>query len=173
MKFTKHILLFFILFTCSIGFANQNNRIEMKITLKDSINKVFQDNVHLVAEISNPNPSINDSIVLTFIMYVSPLVSIEKWDKVSQPSYKNFNAENVEIGNLKIESGNYKGKAYRYVILQKIKLKAKKRGAFNIDPLILSITGKIPSLRKDTSEGLTNNILTSTFKTNSVSIHVN
>jgi hypothetical protein len=110
---------------------------------------VASENLHLVAEISNANPYLNEAITVVYKLYVSPLVSVSNWREMDSPVYSDFWSQNIDIRQLKIESGTYEGEPYRYVVLRKTILYPQKTGELEIEPLALSVSVDVPSDRRD------------------------
>ena len=110
---------------------------------------VASENLHLVAEISDSNPFLNEAITVVYKLYVSPLVSVSNWREMDSPVYSDFWSQNIDIRQLKIESGEYKGEPYRYVVLRKTILYPQKTGELEIQPLALSVSVDVPSERRD------------------------
>ncbi len=110
---------------------------------------VASENLHLVAEISDSNPFLNEAITVVYKLYVSPLVSVSNWREMDSPVYSDFWSQNIDIRQLKIESGEYQGEPYRYVILRKTILYPQKTGELEIQPLALSVSVDVPSQRRD------------------------
>jgi len=110
---------------------------------------VASENLHLVAEISNPNPYLNEAITVVYKLYVSPRISVSNWREMDSPVYQDFWSQNIDIKQLNIESGEYQGEPYRYVILRKTILYPQKTGELEIEPLTLSVSVNVPSDRRD------------------------
>jgi len=110
---------------------------------------VASENLHLVAEISNSNPFLNEAITVVYKLYVSPLVSVSNWREMDSPVYSDFWSQNIDIKQLKIESGTYEGEPYRFVVLRKTILYPQKTGELEIQPLALSVSVDVPSERRD------------------------
>lgn len=110
---------------------------------------VVSENLHLEAEISNPNPYLNEAITVVYKLYVSPRISVSNWREMDSPVYKDFWSQNIDIKQLKIETGQYQGEPYRYVILRKTILYPQKTGELEIEPLTLSVSVDVPSDRRD------------------------
>lgn len=110
---------------------------------------VASENLHLVAEISDSNPFLNEAITVVYKLYVSPLVSVSNWREMDSPVYSDFWSQNIDIKQLKIESGEYQGEPYRFVVLRKTILYPQKTGELEIQPLALSVSVDVPSQRRD------------------------
>ena len=112
---------------------------------------VASENVHLVAEVSDANPFINEAITVVYKMYVSRDVSItSSWREIDTPKYADFWSQNIDNqGNFKIYDGKYKGEDYRYVILRTTVLYPQKTGKLDIEPLTLDVPIDVPGNRRD------------------------
>ena len=110
---------------------------------------IAEDNLHLVAEISDGNPYLNEAITVVYKLYVSPRVSVSNWRELDSPKYQDFWSQNIDISQLRVQNGEYRGEPYRYVILRKTILYPQKTGELNIEPLTLSIAVDVPSERRD------------------------
>lgn len=112
---------------------------------------VAGENVHLVAEVSNANPYLNEGITVVYKLYVSNQVSItSNWREINTPKYADFWSQNIDSrGNYKIYEGKYKGEDYRYVILRRTVLYPQKIGELEIEPLTLDIPIDVKTNRKD------------------------
>lgn len=115
----------------------------------DNTEFVASENLHLVAEISKANPYLNEAITVVYKLYVSPRVSVSNWREMDNPVYKDFWSQNIDIRQLKIETGQYQGEPYRYVVLRKTILYPQKTGELEIEPLTLSVSVDVPSDRRD------------------------
>lgn len=107
------------------------------------------DNLYLVADISNTNPYINQPITVVYKLYFSYNIGITKWDELGKPKYNNFWSQNIDIKQLVAEEGMFKGERYRYVVLRKTVLYPQKSGKLVIEPLSLDIDVQLPTNRRD------------------------
>ena len=110
---------------------------------------VASENLHLVAEISNANPYLNEAITVVYKLYVSPRISVSNWREIDNPVYRDFWSQNIDIRQLKIETGEFQGEPYRFVVLRKTILYPQKTGELEIEPLTLSVSVDVPSDRRD------------------------
>jgi hypothetical protein len=112
---------------------------------------VASENVHLVAEVSNANPYLNEAITVVYKMYVSHDVSItSNWREIDTPKYADFWSQNIDSqGNYKIYDGKFNGEDYRYVILRTTVLYPQKTGKLDIEPLTLDVPIDVPGNRRD------------------------
>jgi hypothetical protein len=107
------------------------------------------DNLYLVADISNTNPYINQPITVVYKLYFSFNIGITKWDELGKPKYNDFWSQNIDIKQLVAEEGMFKGERYRYVVLRKTVLYPQKAGKLVIEPLSLDIDVQLPTNRRD------------------------
>lgn len=107
------------------------------------------ENVHLVAEVSNTRPYLNEAITVVYKLYVSPNTGVSNWRETDTPRYNDFWSQNIDIKGLKIQNGTYKGEDYRYVVLRKTVLYPQKTGKLTIEPLVLDVTVDVPTNRRD------------------------
>ena len=112
---------------------------------------VANESVHLVAEVSNANPYLNEAIAVTYKLYVSHDVSItSQWREIDTPKYADFWSQNIDNqNNFKVSEGKYNGQDYRYVVLRTTILYPQKTGELNIEPLTLDIPIDIQGNRRD------------------------
>lgn len=120
-----------------------------KPTDGDNTELIAEDNLHLVAEVSKSNPYLNEAITVVYKLYVSPRVSVSNWRELDSPKYNDFWSQSIDIQQLRVENGEYRGEPYRYVVLRKTILYPQKTGELNIEPLTLSIAVDVPSERRD------------------------
>jgi len=109
------------------------------------------ENVHLVAEISNSNPYLNEAITITYKLYVGSRVNItSNWREMDTPKYADFWNQNIDVrGAYKVREGEFRGEPYRYVILRTTVLYPQKTGELQIEPLTLDIPIDVKSNRRD------------------------
>ena len=105
--------------------------------------------LHLIADISNTNPYINQPVTVVYKLYFSNNVGISNFDETNKPKYKDFWSQNIEIKELIPEQTTYKGEPYRSIILKKVILYPQKSGALVIEPLSLNIDVQLPTGRRD------------------------
>ena len=110
---------------------------------------VASENLHLVAEISNTNPYINEAITVVYKLYVSPRVNVSDWRQLDAPKFSDFWSQNIDIQRLQVENGSYRGEPYRFVVLRKTVLYPQKTGELDIEPLTLNISVEVPGNRRD------------------------
>jgi hypothetical protein len=107
------------------------------------------DNLYLVADITNTNPYINQPITVVYKLYFSNNIGITKWKELSKPKYNDFWSQNIDIKQLVAEEGMFKGERYRFIVLKKVILYPQKSGKLVIEPLALDIDVQLPTNRRD------------------------
>ncbi|MGV9002617.1 BatD family protein [Flavobacterium sp.] len=107
------------------------------------------DNIYLVADISNSNPYVNQPITVIYKLYFSYNIGISNWRELSKPKYNDFWSQNIDIKQLAAEEGMFKGEKYRYVVLRKTVLYPQKSGKLVIEPLSLDIDCQVPTNRRN------------------------
>ncbi len=105
--------------------------------------------IHLVAEVSNSNPYLNEGIYVVYKLFVSPSTDIRNWRPLDNPKFENFWSQNIDIDRLEVKNGEFAGEPYRYVELRKTILYPQKTGELKIEPLTLSISVEVPTNRRD------------------------
>ena len=110
---------------------------------------IASENIHLVAEVTNGNPYLNEAITVVYKLYVSLETGVSNWREKDNPRYNDFWSQNIEIKGLDILKGIYKGEEYRYVVLRKTVLYPQKTGKLKLEPLVLEISVELPSGRAD------------------------
>lgn len=133
---------------------------------------VADKNIHLVAEVSKTNPYLNEPISIVYKLYVSPDTGVNNWRELDAPRYADFWSKNINIKNLTVENGTYKGEPYRYVILRKTVLYPQKIGELSIEPLVLDITVQAPSNRRDFFGQIINNTVNKTVSAGKIKVQV-
>ena len=132
--------------------------IPVKITVSESVNinkdpndasYVANENLHLVAEISNIKPYLNQGFSVVYKLYFSPQINVTNVGEIESPEFNNFWSSNIKIPRLQIERGSFKGESYNYVIWKKIVLYPQKSGKLNILPLSLDVSVDVPTNKRD------------------------
>ena len=89
----------------------------VKITVTSAIDKpddpndpnyIAEKKIHLVAEISNKNPYVNEAISVTYKLFVSRDTGVDNWRELEAPRFKNFWSNDIDISNSNIKDGTYK-----------------------------------------------------------------
>mgnify|MGYP001431114211 FL=1 len=132
--------------------------IPVKVKVSDSVisNKnpndasyVVNENLHLVAEVSNSNPYLNQGFSVIYKLYFSPQINVTNVGEIDSPEFNDFWSHNIKIPRLQIERGTFKGDSYNYVIWKKIVLYPQKSGKLNILPMSLDVSVDVPTNKRD------------------------
>jgi hypothetical protein len=107
------------------------------------------DNLYLVADITNTSPYINQPITVVYKLYFSYNIGISNFKELSKPKYNDFWSQNIEIKKLTAEEGMFKGERYRYIVLKKVILYPQKTGKLMIEPLAMDIDVQLPTNRRN------------------------
>ncbi|PWK20445.1 oxygen tolerance protein BatD [Xanthomarina spongicola] len=133
---------------------------------------IAEDNIHLIAEVSNTNPYLNEAITVVYKLYVSPDTGVSNWREIDNPRYNDFWSQNIDIKGLKVQNGTFKGEDYRFVVLRKTVLYPQKTGKLEIEPLSLDVTIEVPTNRRDIFGGRLMTQVHKTISAGSRSINV-
>lgn len=111
---------------------------------------IAQQNIHLVAEVSNMTPYVGESISVVYKLYVDiNQVNVQNTREASTPSFNGFWNQNIEVKKWVAKNGTYGGKPHRFVIVRKTVLIPHKAGKLEIEPLEMEITAGVPMGRRD------------------------
>ena len=110
---------------------------------------VVNENLHLVAEISNNSPYLNEGISIVYKLYYSPQINVTNVGEIETPEFENFWSQNIKIPRLQIERGSFKGDNYNFVTWKKTVLYPQKSGKLEILPLSLDVSVDVPTNRRD------------------------
>ena len=110
---------------------------------------LIDDNLHLVAEISNSRPYLNEAITVVYKLYFRNPLRISDGRAVENPQFADFWSHNIDIPRLKVENATYKGEPYSVVVWKKSVLYPQKTGKLTLEPLSLSLVIDLPSNRRD------------------------
>ncbi len=130
----------------------------MKITVTEAVEVprdpnspeyLIDDNLHLVAEISNSRPYLNEAITVVYKLYFRNPLRISDGRAVENPQFADFWSHNISIPRLQVEDGTYKGEPYNVVVWKKSVLYPQKTGKLTLEPLTLSLVIDLPSNRRD------------------------
>jgi hypothetical protein len=134
----------------------KTSRIKVKVSEPINLDKrpsdasyVVNENLHLVTEVSNKNPYLNQGFSVVYKLYFSPQINVTNVAEIDSPEFNDFWSNNIKIPRLQIERGTYKGENYNYVIWKKIVLYPQKNGKLNISPLSLDVSVDVPTNKRD------------------------
>ncbi|MBM1104959.1 protein BatD [Aurantibacter crassamenti] len=110
---------------------------------------VADESLHLVAEVSNGSPYMNEAITVVYKLYFGQQIGISNYRPLDNPTYNNFWSQDIPIKRLNAQNGTYDGKPFRYVVLKRVVLYPQKSGKLEIEPLSLEITADVPTQKRD------------------------
>lgn len=110
---------------------------------------VASENIHLIAEVSKASPYLNEAITVVYKLYVGPYVNVSNYNLVDSPKFADFWSQNIDIKQLKIQRGTYKGQDYNFVVLRKLVLYPQKTGKLTLEPLTIDVSVDVPTNRRD------------------------
>lgn len=130
-------------------------------------------NIHLVAEISNTNPYVGESISVVYKLYVNTSkVNARNTREVESPSFSGFWNQAIEVKKWEPKNGTYDGQPHRYAIVKKTVLIPHKAGKLTIDPMEMEITAGVPMGRRDFFGNMLMNDVSFTATSGKKIIHV-
>ncbi|WP_320814290.1 BatD family protein [Flavobacterium sp.] len=98
-----------------------------------------ENGVHLIAEVSNSNPYLNEPLTVVYKILVNPAFGVANMREVKTPKYNGFWNQELELQQLQPQTVNYQGKEYKMLILKKVVLYPLEKGTQLIEPLSLSM----------------------------------
>ena len=107
--------------------------------------------IFLVAEVSNTSPYFNEGINVLYKLYVGYGKNdyVSDFKTVPESNYIGFwsQGRNIPRAEQKLQTGLYKGKAYRYVVLREAVLYPQKEGRLEISPATVKVDTETPTGR--------------------------
>lgn len=110
---------------------------------------IAQQNIHLVAEVSNMKPYVGEGIYVVYKLYVSENISVNDWRVSESPQYNGFWNQDIEVKEINVQKGTYNGESYRYIVLKKAVLIPQREGKLIIEPMKMDFSVGIPTGRGD------------------------
>ncbi|QHI37680.1 hypothetical protein IMCC3317_30610 [Kordia antarctica] len=117
---------------------------------KDGNNAEYavSEGIHMVTEVSNGNPYLNEPVTISYKLYVKSGIIINDYSELGKPKFNNFWSQNIQT-QLKAQNGTYKGEPYPYVILKRFVLYPQKSGKQVIEPFSIDVQVSVPTQRRD------------------------
>ena len=110
---------------------------------------IAQQNIHLVAEISNTKPYVGQGVYVEYRLYISNNINVYDAGIIQAPKYNGFWSQEIKINGLSAKNGTYNGEAYKYFTLQKSLLIPTKSGKLSLDPMKMEVVIGVPTGRGD------------------------
>ncbi len=114
-----------------------------------TVDDVADESLHLVAEVSNTNPYLNEAISVVYKLYFTSSIGISNYRPLDNPKYNNFWSQDIPLTIRNANNGTYQGKPYRYVVLKRVVLYPQKSGKLEIEPLSLEVTVDVATNKRD------------------------
>lgn len=104
------------------------------------------EGIHLVAEVQNTSPYVNQPVNVVYKLYVSNNTSVTSFMEKESPKYNDFwsQVEIVDGRQMTVQNGTYKGQPTRYVVLRKGVLYPQKSGNLQLEPLVVELNVQVP-----------------------------
>ncbi len=118
-------------------------------SIDKTTNDVAKDNLFLVAEVSKPNPYLNEAVSVVYRLYVGGQVALNDLRSVDTPKYPNFWSQEIRLQNYDVENCTYDGKPFRCIVVKKIVLYPQKSGNITLEPLTLDAILSVPTTQRD------------------------
>ena len=116
----------------------------------NNIDYLTDENIRVVAEISNSSPFLNEGLTVVYKLYFRNPISITDVQELESPSYGDFWSNKINIGRAQVNPrGRYKGEPFNEVVWQKVVLYPQKSGKLDLEPLTLNLSLTVPSNRRD------------------------
>ena len=110
---------------------------------------IAQQNIHLVAEVSNLRPYVGEGIYVVYKLFVSESIGVNDWRVSESPQYNGFWNQDIEVKNINAKKGKYNGEDYRYIILKRAVLIPQRNGKLKIEPMKMDFSVSVPTGRGD------------------------
>ncbi|HUH51501.1 MAG TPA: BatD family protein [Flavobacterium sp.] len=107
------------------------------------------ESVHLIAQVSNQNPYLNEPITVLYKLYFKEGLGIRNFTATDNPEYNDFWSHNIDNKDYEAVSETYKGEAYSSVIVKKVVLYPQKSGKLSLAPLSMNLALEVPTNRRD------------------------
>ena len=115
----------------------------------NNIDYIADENIHLVAEISNSNPYLNEGITILYKLYYRNPITISDVQELESPKFSDFWNHIIQIPKITVERGTYKNEPYNEVVWRKVVLYPQKTGKLVLEPLSLNLSVGIPTQKRD------------------------
>lgn len=134
---------------------------------------IASQNVHLVAEVSNANPFVGESISVVYKLYVDVTkVRVNHTREIGTPTFNGFWNQEIEVKQWDAQDGTFQGKPHKYAVMKKVVLIPQKSGKLTINPMELELSVGIPIGRRDLRGFMINNTINYNVSTGARTINV-
>lgn len=130
------------------------------------------DGVHIIAEVSKSNVFYNEALVVTYKLYVANDTDVGRYQTMDIPTYRGFWNERLDVNANQVNRTTYRGKDYRYVVVDKILLYPQSTGELEITPYTMDVSIAVPTNRRDIFGRRMTTQVNKTVASNSIKINV-
>lgn len=113
---------------------------------EEKIYELSGEDVFITAEISNRNPYINESISVTYKMYIAAILQAQI-NNIEVPKFNNLVKYNIPLSEEEKQwnTCTYNNKKYHCRVIKQVMLYPQKAGKISIDPLVVNLNLGLPS----------------------------
>ena len=112
-------------------------------------NDVARESFFLLAEVSKPNPYLNEAVTVIYKLYVGNQIALNSLEWLTTPKYPNFWSQDLKMQQYEIDNCNYQGKPYRCITVKKVVLYPQKTGVLTLEPLTMDAALSVPTGQRD------------------------
>lgn len=112
-------------------------------------NDVARESFFLLAEVSKPNPYLNEAVTVIYKLYVGNQIALNSLEWLTTPKYPNFWSQDLKMQQYEIGDCNYQGKPYRCITVKKVVLYPQKTGVLTLEPLTMDAVLSVPTGQRD------------------------
>ena len=114
-----------------------------------SVTDIADENLHLVAEVSDSNPYMNQPISVVYKLYFRNSLVVTNFDFLDNPKYNNFWNQEIPFSKYRIENGMYQGQPAYFIVIKRMVLYPQKSGELEIEPMVLKVNLEVPTERRN------------------------
>lgn len=112
-------------------------------------NDIARESFFLLAEVSKPNPYLNEAVTVIYKLYVGNQIALNSLEWLTTPKYPNFWSQDLKMQQYEIGDCNYQGKPYRCITVKKVVLYPQKTGVLTLEPLTMDAVLSVPTGQRD------------------------
>ena len=112
-------------------------------------NDIARESFFLLAEVSKPNPYLNEAVTVIYKLYVGNQIALNSLEWLTTPKYPNFWSQDLKMQQYEIGDCNYQGKPYRCITVKKVVLYPQKTGVLTLEPLTMDAVLSVPTGQGD------------------------
>lgn len=120
---------------------------ESQVSGLNQVQKQSLETIHLVAEVSNRTPYVNEPITISYKIYFREGLSGYAGKKI--PTFDKFWVHNVKVPEPQPIETTYNNEPYYYILIKQDVLMPQEVGSFEIDPLVLDVHAQVFTGRRD------------------------